>query len=199
MFCVGKNSGHATSSLMSSCRCISVCVIATLFLHLQISLKQISLNPKKAIRVDAKLQAILAAKFVLCLARNEVAKRALASCILSLWAVRACSSELKNLAQKAVAAYLRCVAIMPDKSVFNLKAIDLQQLALCYGLQIAPSLEQFENSEQQTDPVTSWESGRRSAVAADAGERDIRLCGGAVTDSTQKRRKNRSKLERLKV
>ena len=75
---------------------------------------------------------------------------------------------------------------MPNKKVFNIKAIDLEQLALCYGLSIAPSIEQFVTPEQQQQQKQDGE------------EFDSAMCGGAVGCGLHKK-KNMSKLARLKV
>ncbi|CDJ37811.1 DEAD/DEAH box helicase, putative [Eimeria tenella] len=94
--------------------------------------------------------------------------------------------SLKALAQQAVSAYLRCLSVMPNKKIFNVNAIDLQQLALCYGLSIAPSIEHLAATDQQQQQQQQGE-----------GELDPAMYGGAVANGENKK-KNMSKLARLK-
>ncbi|XP_026189894.1 ATP-dependent RNA helicase dbp4 [Cyclospora cayetanensis] len=127
------------------------------------ALQRINVNPNKAVRVESKLQALLAA-----------------------------DPSLKTLAQKAIASYLRCLSVMPNKKVFDIHALDLQQLAVCYGLSIAPSIEhlavqqQCEEQQQQQQRQNDEEAPKDSAMH-----------GGAVANSEHKK-KNMSKLARLK-
>lgn len=74
---------------------------------------------------------------------------------------------------------------MPNKEVFNVNAIDLEQLAICYGLSIAPSVKHLAAAEQHQK-------------THDGEETDPAMCGGAVGSGLQKK-KNMSKLARLKV
>ncbi|CDJ53029.1 DEAD/DEAH box helicase, putative [Eimeria brunetti] len=123
-------------------------------------LHRTNINPKRAIRIESKLQALLAADV-----------------------------SLKALAQKAVASYLRCLSVMTNKKVFDLKAIDLQQLAICYGLSIAPSIECLERNDTQQQQQQQQQEGEEDGDAA--------FSGGAVGTGEHKK-KNMSKLARLK-
>lgn len=73
---------------------------------------------------------------------------------------------------------------MANKKVFNLQALDLEQLALCYGLSIAPSIEHLTDQQKQQQ-----QQGDESSPA---------FSGGAVASGEHKK-KNMSKLARLKV
>lgn len=84
---------------------------------------------------------------------------------------------------------------MPNKKVFNIKAIDLEQLALCYGLSIAPSIEHLAASEEQQQ---QYEYQQQQQEEENGEETNPAMYGGAVASGAQKK-KNMSKLARLKV
>ncbi|KFG51492.1 DEAD/DEAH box helicase domain-containing protein [Toxoplasma gondii FOU] len=124
----------------------------------KIEMQQLFMNPKKAVRVENKLQSILAQ-----------------------------NTALKLLAQQALSSYLRCVALMPDKSVFSLPTDKkaLTALANAYGLSLPPNVtlladEKTKNRESQD------------------GDEDELCTGGAVAVTEMKKKKNLSKLERFK-
>lgn len=48
--------------------------------------------------------------------------------------------EIKELAQKAVSAYVRRVFLLPDKELFDVSRIDVDALANSYGLAITPEI-----------------------------------------------------------
>ncbi|KAL8270867.1 hypothetical protein Esti_005238 [Eimeria stiedai] len=123
-----------------------------------IHLQRMTMNPKRAIRIEAKLQALLAS-----------------------------DSSLKALAQQAVSSYLRCLSVMPNKKVFKLNAVDLQQLALCYGLSIAPSIEHLTAPDQQQQQQQEGE-----------GEEGNRALHGGAVACGEGKKKNMSKLARFK-
>ena len=54
-----------------------------------------------------------------------------------------------HLAKKACVSYLKGIHVMKDKSVFQLAAIDAQQLARSYGLLNAPQLTIVSKKSQQ--------------------------------------------------
>ncbi|KAL8443890.1 hypothetical protein Emed_006550 [Eimeria media] len=176
--------------------------------RLDINLQRMTMNPKRAIRIEAKLQALLASECVVLLllllllvggraAAADVAPAAEGPAAAAADGSSCCccccccdrSPSLKALAQQAVSSYLRCLSVMPNKKVFNLNAIDLQQLALCYGLSIAPSIEHLAAADQQQQQQQQEGSGEESNPA---------LYGGAVACSEGKK-KNMSKLARFKV
>jgi hypothetical protein len=51
------------------------------------------------------------------------------------------NTELQHLAKKSCTSYLKCVHLMKDKTVFNVRQIDLQALASSYGLVNAPEID----------------------------------------------------------
>ncbi|PFH32851.1 DEAD/DEAH box helicase domain-containing protein [Besnoitia besnoiti] len=132
----------------------------------KIEMKQLFMNPKKAVRIENKLQSILAE-----------------------------NTALKFLAQQALASYLRCIALMPDKSVFNLptEAKPLTALANGYGLSLPPSVTVLAAEEGKArHKVSDTERGGE----CEAG--DPVCTGGAVAVTEMKKKKNLSKLDRLK-
>eukprot|EP00922_Rhytidocystis_sp_ex-Travisia-forbesii_P014461 GHVS01021636.1.p1 GENE.GHVS01021636.1~~GHVS01021636.1.p1 ORF type:complete len:568 (+),score=115.96 GHVS01021636.1:55-1758(+) len=117
----------------------------------RIDVPQITLNPKKAVRVQSKLTRL-------------VTKYA----------------PLKHLAERAVASYVRSVALMRDKNVFDVAALSLPTFAASFGLSAAPLLRlppprPLQPLEEEEEVVT----------------------GNSIMVQTKKR-KNLSKLERLK-
>ncbi|CBZ52070.1 putative DEAD/DEAH box helicase [Neospora caninum Liverpool] len=128
----------------------------------KIEMKQLFMNPKKAVRVENKLQSILAQ-----------------------------NTALKILAQQALTSYLRCVALMPDKTVFSLPTEKkaLTALANAYGLSLPPNVTLLVDEKARPQKGGEAECGE--------GESSVST-GGAVAVTEMKKKKNLSKLERLK-
>jgi ATP-dependent RNA helicase DDX10/DBP4 len=57
------------------------------------------------------------------------------------------NKDLINLAQKTIKSYIKSVYIQPDKNVFDIKGIDIQKLALSYGLMNLPELRLIKHSQ----------------------------------------------------
>lgn len=56
------------------------------------------------------------------------------------------------MAKRAVISYLRAIHLMKDKHVFQVNKIEIDKLALSYGLATAPSVE-FVNKKDKNDRV----------------------------------------------
>jgi len=76
--------------------------------------------------------------------------------------------EVKHLASKAFMSYVRSVLLMPDKEVFDAKALPREEYALSLGLVSAPEMRQHDADQLNQD------------------------------DNPDKKRKNQSALQRLK-
>jgi len=55
--------------------------------------------------------------------------------------------DLIHLAQKAIKSYLKSIYLQSNKDIFDIKAIDVQQLALSYGLVNLPEVKITRKSE----------------------------------------------------
>jgi ATP-dependent RNA helicase DDX10/DBP4 len=58
------------------------------------------------------------------------------------------NSELIHLAQKAIASYIKSIFLQNDKEVFDISSINVEQLALSYGLVNIPELKIMKNSQK---------------------------------------------------
>ncbi|KAL8443238.1 hypothetical protein Emag_006025 [Eimeria magna] len=83
---------------------------------------------------------------------------------------------------------------MPNKKVFNLNAINLQQLALCYGLSIAPSIEHLAGVDQQQQ-----QQQQQQEEQGGLGEESNPALHGGAVGCGEGKKKNMSKLARFKV
>ncbi|PHJ16444.1 dead deah box helicase domain-containing protein [Cystoisospora suis] len=146
----------------------------------KIELEQLFLNPSFALKIENKLQALLAER-----------------------------TELKGLAQRALASYLRCIALMPDKDVFCLPT-DVRSLTLLsngYGLSLPPTVKILGDTESEGGEVMHHGREKRgNAVMRKRDDaitretvRDVCVHGGAVAVTEMKQKKNLTKLERLKI
>lgn len=59
------------------------------------------------------------------------------------------NNELIHLAQKAIKSYLKSVYLQSNKEIFDLNSIDVQQLALSYGLVNLPEIKISRKSENE--------------------------------------------------
>eukprot|EP00922_Rhytidocystis_sp_ex-Travisia-forbesii_P014463 GHVS01021638.1.p1 GENE.GHVS01021638.1~~GHVS01021638.1.p1 ORF type:complete len:594 (+),score=91.48 GHVS01021638.1:95-1876(+) len=120
----------------------------------RIEVPQIILNPRKAVKVESKLQGLLA-KY----------------------------PPLKHLAERSLVSYVKSVALMRDKEVFNVSAMPIAEFARSLGLVDTPvtKLQQPQATPEQLQD-----------------EEHVEVVTGNSVVEQPKKRKNLSKLERLK-
>ncbi|KAK9832102.1 hypothetical protein WJX81_007052 [Elliptochloris bilobata] len=110
----------------------------------RVPIRQIRLNPSKAQPVTPALQALLSK-----------------------------NAELKELAQRALVAYLRSVFLQPDRKVFDVAALPAAQYALSLGLPSAPQLR-FLDHDAGEGGSNGGDVHGTGAAPAPAEEDDVR-------------------------
>lgn len=112
------------------------------------------------------------------------------------------NSELIHLAQKAIKSYLKSVYLQSKKEIFDIKAIDVQQLALSYGLVNLPEVKISRKSENDLKNLKkSVVNGKGSESDDDSSdleieEEDAELFQKAGLSANSNKKK--SKLQKLK-
>jgi len=78
------------------------------------------------------------------------------------------STELKELAQRALVSYLRSVFLAPNKAVFDVNALNVEELSASFGLMAAPKLRFLKKAAAKLD-AESDEDGEEGAAAGTVG------------------------------
>lgn len=95
-------------------------------------------DPKKMVSIQRKLEAMLA---------KEV--------------------ELKEMAQRAFVTYIKSVFLMKDKSVFDVKQIDLNAYSRSMGLAVAPRVRFLQRRQQQENNKKKKQAEESSSSATE--------------------------------
>lgn len=110
------------------------------------------------------------------------------------------NSDLIHLAQKAIKSYLKSVYLQSKKDIFDIKAIDVQQLALSYGLVNLPEVKISRRSENDLKNLKkNLVNGKDNESDEDSSdleveEEDAEFFQGKASDKNRKK----SKLQKLK-
>ena len=111
------------------------------------------------------------------------------------------NSDLIHLAQKAIKSYLKSVYLQSKKDIFDIKAIDVQQLALSYGLVNLPEVKISRKSENDLKNLKkSVVNGQDAESDEDSSDLEVDeedaeyFQGGPRSDKSKKK----SKLQKLK-
>ena len=102
----------------------------------KIPIQKIEVNPAKMTTIQRKLEAMLA---------RDV--------------------ELKQMAQRAFVTYVKSVFLMKDKSVFDVKSIDLNALARSLGLAVAPRVRFLQKQMKAAETAESKVSVQNKLLA----------------------------------
>jgi len=110
------------------------------------------------------------------------------------------NSDLIHLAQKAIKSYLKSVYLQSRKDIFDIKAIDVQQLALSYGLVNLPEVKISRKSENEMknlkkSVVNGTDNSDEDSSDLEIEAEDAELFQGAAGISSNKKK---SKLQKLK-
>jgi len=105
--------------------------------------------------------------------------------------------DLIHLAQKAIKSYLKSIYLQSKKEIFDLKAIDVQQLALSYGLVNLPEIKISKKSENDLKNLKKKVMNEQdSDDSSDLEIEDDELANHINSGLNQNKKK--SKLQKLK-
>ena len=109
------------------------------------------------------------------------------------------NSELIHLAQKAIKSYLKSIYLQSNKDIFDIKTIDIQKLALSYGLVNLPELKITKKSENE---MKNLKKSIMNAEEEDDSEYDRSVDENDDTENQNKLneepQRKKSKLQKLK-
>ena len=81
-----------------------------------------------------------------------------------LQAFVAADTELKGSAQRAFQAYLKSYAMMRDRSVFDVFALDTKSFAVSFGLAVPPRVRFLERKKKKLEDQSDEKSGKNDRV-----------------------------------
>ena len=84
----------------------------------------------------------------------------------------AADTELKGSAQRAFQAYLKSYAMMRDRSVFDVFALDTKSFAVSYGLVVPPRVRFLERKLKKLEKYTEEKSAKNDRVTFELDESD---------------------------
>ena len=89
-----------------------------------------------------------------------------------LQAFVAADTELKGSAQRAFQAYLKSYAMMRDRSVFDVFALDTKSFAVSYGLVVPPRVRFLERKLKKLEKDVEEKSGKNDRVVFELEDTD---------------------------
>ena len=95
----------------------------------------------------------------------------------------AADTELKGSAQRAFQAYLKSYAMMRDRSVFDVFALDTKSFAVSYGLVVPPRVRFLERKLKKLENDTEEKSAKNDRVTFELDESDSDSSDGVGDES----------------